>query len=132
MAMIYDGFLLVALFAVVSVPIVVQVGEESITGNAVLLAIFRMVLLLTAFLFFGWFWTHGGQTLGMRAWRIRAQKADGTAMDWSSSTRRLLSALVSWGFLGLGYLWILVDKNNLAWHDHLSNTQLVLLPKKVS
>ena len=28
--------------------------------------------------------------------------------------------------LGLGYLWILIDRNNRAWHDRLANTIVIL------
>jgi len=33
-------------------------------------------------------------------------------------------AILSWGFCGLGFLWILIDKNQRSWHDHLSKTAL--------
>ena len=32
--------------------------------------------------------------------------------------------------LGLGYLWCLVDRRNRYWHDYLSGTELILLPKQ--
>jgi len=43
--------------------------------------------------------------------------------------RRLAWAVVSWLPLGLGYLWILVDPQRRAWHDRLSGTRVVVLPK---
>ena len=129
-AIIYDGLLLIALLAIVSLPFVMQVGEQSINSNPLLLLVFRLIHLLTMFLFFGWFWTHGGQTLGMRAWRLRAEKIDGTTMDWRASLKRFFAALLSWLGLGLGYLWILVDKDKMAWHDRLSGTRLVLIERK--
>ena len=130
MAIVYDSFLLIALFAVVSLPLVMQVGEETLTHNPLMKALYQLLLLLSAFLFYGWFWTHGGQTLGMRAWRLQARKMDGSAMDWPASIRRFAWSLLSLAFLGLGFLWILLDRRSLAWHDRLSNTHLVLLAKK--
>jgi uncharacterized RDD family membrane protein YckC len=130
MAMLYDGFLLIALFAVVSLPLVVQVGEQVLTHDPLMKTLLRVLLLLSAFLFFGWFWTHGGQTLGMRAWRLRAQKTDGSAMDWSASIKRFAWSLLSLAFFGLGFFWILLDRQGLSWHDRLSHTRLVLIPKK--
>ena len=47
----------------------------------------------------------------------------------ASRRARLLAALLSWGLLGLGFLWVLVDRNRLAWHDHLSGTRLVMTGK---
>jgi uncharacterized RDD family membrane protein YckC len=40
--------------------------------------------------------------------------------------------LLSWLPLGLGYFWILFDREGRAWHDRLSRTRVVLLPKRVS
>lgn len=132
MAMIYDSFLLIALFALVSVPIVMQVGEQAINHNLLIRGLYRLVLLLSAFLFFGWFWTHGGQTLGMRAWRLQTIQDNGTSMTWGSAAKRFLAALVSWGCVGLGFLWVLVDREKLAWHDRWTGTRVIVLPKKSS
>jgi len=132
-AMVYDAFLLIALFALVSLPIVLALGRDHpINESWLVLLLYRLVLLLTAYLFFGWFWTHGGQTLGMRAWRLQTVKSDGSPMDWISSAKRFLAVLLSWASLGLGYLWMLIDKDKMTWHDRLSATRVVLLPKKTS
>ena len=81
------------------------------------------------FLFYGWFWTHGGQTLGMRAWRLRLLRSDGKAANWRSAIIRVAAAHLSWLALGLGYVWILFDSERLAWHDRLSSTRLVIVAK---
>ena len=81
------------------------------------------------FLFYGWFWTHGGQTLGMRAWRLKVVKENGDSLQWMQAAVRYIYAQLSWLVAGLGFLWIMIDKNKLAWHDHLSHTYLQLLEK---
>lgn len=86
-------------------------------------------LLAVAFLFFGWFWTHGGQTLGMRTWRIRVQTRDGRAISWTQALLRFLTALVSWGALGLGFWWSLWDPERMTWHDRWSESVLVSMPR---
>jgi uncharacterized RDD family membrane protein YckC len=43
--------------------------------------------------------------------------------------RRLASALLSLLPLGLGFFWILVDRDRRAWHDRLSRTRIVVVPK---
>jgi uncharacterized RDD family membrane protein YckC len=57
---------------------------------------------LAAWLFFVagyyyiWLWTHGGQTLPMKTWRIRVVAADGSPLEpWRALRRYLLS-----------YLWV--------------------------
>ena len=80
--------------------------------------------------FFIWFWTHGGQTLGMRSWRLKLVTDQGGVISRSMAVKRLLYALLSLLAVGLGYLWVLFDPQKRAWHDILSNTQLIRLPKK--
>lgn len=86
--------------------------------------------LVVSFFFYGWFWTHGGQTLGMKAWSLYLIKPDGKFINWSTAAKRYLAAIVSWAALGLGFTWILVNKKNRAWHDILSDTQIVFQKKQ--
>lgn len=85
-------------------------------------------LIGVSFLFFGWFWTHGGQTLGMRAWKIKVLTADRNPINWRQAALRFFSALLSWLILGLGFWWILLDKQKRGWHDRLSQTQIFFDP----
>lgn len=104
---------------------------------------FSAYLLLVCFFFYGGFWTHGGQTLGMRAWRLRVQQRDGRGIGWWQALLRFLSAGLSLvpvaclhrvfdvgvGFsLGGGFAF-LVLLLALRLPDRLSETELVLLPK---
>ena len=91
--------------------------------------LFRSYLFIVCFSFYAWFWIHGGQTLGMRAWRLRVQRLDGKPITLWQALLRFLSAIPSLAVFGLGYLWILVDKKRMAWHDRISESVIVLLPK---
>ena len=46
--------------------------------------------------YFVWFWTHSGQTLAMKTWRIRAVAQDGRPL---STARAMLRYLLCWLFL---------------------------------
>jgi uncharacterized RDD family membrane protein YckC len=127
-AIFYDWLLLIGVMIVASLPIVWLMGGAPSTGVAH--ATFRLYLLAIAFAFFAWFWTHGGQTLGMRVWRLRLVSANGGPVSWGQASRRFLAAFVSLACLGLGFLWILHDHERRAWHDRLSGTHLQLLPKR--
>ena len=70
-------------------------------------------------------WTRGGQTVGMRPWRLRVVDATGGAISLKAATIRLVTALLSWAPLGLGFWWALFDRDRLTWHDRLSRTHLV-------
>jgi uncharacterized RDD family membrane protein YckC len=91
---------------------------------------FRTFLFLICFSFYSWFWLHGGQTLGMRAWRLRLQQIDGQPITIWQALLRFMVAIPSLALAGLGLLWILVDKDKLAWHDRISVSTIVRLPKK--
>jgi uncharacterized RDD family membrane protein YckC len=92
--------------------------------------IVQSIAWLTAALFFGAFWLKGGQTLGMQAWRVKLLDTEGNAVTARHVIIRAVAATFSGACLGLGYLWSLVDRDNRYWHDILSGTQLVLLPKQ--
>ena len=74
-------------------------------------------------------WSRGGQTVGMRPWRLKVVAADGGAVSPRAATIRLGAALLSWAPGGLGFWWALADPERLTWHDRLSDTRLVRLPK---
>jgi uncharacterized RDD family membrane protein YckC len=66
----------------------------------------------------------------MRAWRLRLQRIDGQPITIWQALLRFMAAIPSLALAGLGLLWILVDKDKLAWHDRISESMIVRLPKK--
>lgn len=86
---------------------------------------FDLSLPALAFMFFGWFWTHGGQTLGMRAWQLRVVRLDGHPLTWRDALVRYVAALAGAAALGLGFFWAFLDPDSRCWHDRVSRTRLV-------
>ena len=125
MAMLYDLLLLLSLL-LFATALALLITRGTLDYHHPL---FRTYLFLICFLFYAWFWTHGGQTLGMRAWRLRVQRLDGRPITLWQALLRFLSAIPSWGVFGLGYLWILVDKDHMAVHDRISESVIVRLPQ---
>ncbi len=122
-AMVYDSFLLFSvLFFAAAIAYPITQGQISLG--------YQIYLLLVCFLYFAWSWLHGGQTLGMKAWRIRLQSIDGTPVTWRRALLRFSMAIISWLALGIGFLWLIVKQQ--TWHDWASDTRIVLCPKKVS
>mgnify|MGYP001061603971 CR=1 FL=1 len=70
-------------------------------------------------------WKGIGQTLGMRAWRIRLVSSNDLAVSWPRCLLRFLVGLVSLGLIGLGIFWALLDSRNRCWHDLAARTLLV-------
>jgi len=140
-AMFYDSLLCIALMMVVTllyqqVLLRLLYGSEQLqqladAGRLDIDPLLSTLLLFSLFGFFAKFWTHSGQTLGMQVWGIRIQNADGTAIDVWQALLRFLIALVSLLCLGMGYWWMLLDKQNRTWHDMYSESQAVQLPKNI-
>jgi uncharacterized RDD family membrane protein YckC len=74
-------------------------------------------------------WSRGGQTIGMRAWRLRVVDANGDRVPWSRACLRFFVALVSLAALGAGFWWALFDPQRRAWHDMAARTRVLRLPK---
>ena len=75
--------------------------------------------------FFLWFWAKGGQTIGMRAWRMRIFSTVEAPMTMGRLCLRLVSSLG-----GLGTLLVLLDfKNKQSLQDRLAKTEILVLTK---
>ena len=117
----YDALLLLALlFLATALVLPFNKGEAYSSSQF----IFPLYILLVSFLYYGWFWTHGGQTLGMRTWKVKILTQDHKAVTWPLAFKRFILAIISWGCVGLGLLWKFADKEQLTWHDKLSGTRL--------
>ncbi len=125
-AIVYDTILLAAVLlvavALVTFSLEMGLGYDLDPTNP----LYRIYLLLISVSFFVWFWIRGGQTLGMRVWHLRVVRHDGQPLELKDALLRYVAALLSWGVCGLGFLWIVVDREQLAWHDRISKTRLVL------
>ncbi|MGU0689413.1 RDD family protein [Pseudomonas aeruginosa] len=138
-AMFYDFLLCVALMMVVT--LVYQQGilrliygsdhlrELADRGALIGDPLLSTLLVFALFGFFAKFWTHNGQTLGMQVWGLRVQNRDGSAISPLQALLRFMIAIASWLCLGLGFLWMLWDKDKRTWHDRYSESQVVRLPK---
>lgn len=71
------------------------------------------------------FWSHGGQTLAMKTWRIRLLASSGTPVRPTQALLRYLLCWPSLGLCGIGVLWALVDRDRQFLHDRIAGTQLV-------
>lgn len=127
-AILYDSIVLIALIFFAALPPTLLYGEGMTETIPTLLM--RIYLLAIAFAFFGGFWTHGGQTIGMRAWRIRVVDMEGNCIGWRRALTRFAFAIVSWTAAGAGFWWSLFDRKGLAWHDRVSATRLVHMPRE--
>lgn len=124
LAAVYDLLLIMAIWLIAGF-VALPVSGQVQAGNPY----YTAYLFLVTFAFFAGFWIRGGATLGMRAWRLRLIQPDGRNITLPQAMLRFVAAFFSWLCLGLGFLWVLIDKDKCTWHDRLSGTRVVVLPK---
>lgn len=140
-AMIYDVLVAVAvgmcagLVFMVICMISFQQGWVNPQGNEHFMDFFQSSFLFTTLSqlwvalwvsgFFLWFWKNGGQTIGMRAWRLRLFSTSDKPMGYARATLRLVFSL-----LGVGTILVLFDpKNKLSLQDRIAKTEVLILTK---
>lgn len=123
-ALVYDSLLLFALLFAATVPVLIVTGGQAVGPNE---TAYTAWLLAVSYVYLGWCWTRSGQTLGMRAWRMRVRTREGTRLRWRHALARFAAALVSIGAAGIGLLWVAFDRDRLSLHDRLSGTVLEMV-----
>ena len=145
-ALLYDALLVIAVLFIAALPL--PLVEEPVRALWWARTLEQLYLLTAWFLFFGWFWTHGGQTVGMKAWRMKLMRLNGDKPGWRDALIRFVVSSGSFWLLlvlfgleilsgkiafilaaivfGLAFFWILIDRKDCAWHDRLSRTRLVM------
>jgi uncharacterized RDD family membrane protein YckC len=74
-------------------------------------------------------WLRSGQTLGMRAWRLRVVTEEGRPLALKAAVLRAVFGALAWMPAALGVLWLYVDPDHLALHDRWSKTRVIRLAR---
>jgi uncharacterized RDD family membrane protein YckC len=153
-AMLYDALLCAALLMVAAVPFLPFNGEGHQLHGTVLYTQ-RLWLLCVLVVFFVFFWSRKGKTLGMQAWSIWIQTEGSNKPSVQESLARLLWACIPWLpsyivlsinsvvhnlilnraglalliLVPLNYLTAYLDPRRRAFHDRFLKTQIVFRPK---
>ncbi|GLS89527.1 RDD family protein [Psychromonas marina] len=137
-AYIYDLFALAAvlmfsvIFAILVVIIINNMGlinldaYQDIADYLSRSGVFAAYLTLVIVGFYGYFWSKGGQTIGMKAWRLRVQNSDGSNIGFTQALIRMATSA-----FGLGNLLVLM-KNRNAFQDLWAECEVVVLTKELS
>ena len=125
-AIFYDAILLFCIIFMAWQPVPLLSDElDPLLSKSI-----KLIYLLTiSFLYFGWFWRNGGQTLGMRTWKIKLE-GETAVIPWRALLVRFLFALLSWASFGMGYLSSAFHRQNQTWHDLASGTRLIIADKR--
>ncbi len=101
-----------------------QDASDLLSSPPIWSPVYTVYLALVWIYFFVYFWTRGGQTLGMRAWKMHICTEEGHHI---SATQALIRLATS-GF-GLANLTVLFDTKKRGFHDFWAKTKVVVLPK---
>lgn len=74
-------------------------------------------------------WLRSGQTLGMRAWRLRVVSDAGRPLTLKAAVLRAVFGALAWMPAALGVLWLYVDPDHLALQDRWSKTRVIHLAR---
>ena len=115
-SLLYDGFLVFAVaFFAAWIFFFASGGRDATAG--VVRAELQVFILAVLAVYFIWCWLRGGQTLAMRAWKIRLVDV--------TPGKALARFLIAAALLPLSILWALVDRDRQFLHDRLAGTRLV-------
>ncbi len=125
-ALFYDLLVLVAIWMFAAALILLAFhGEVDVARQPALYHfVLQATLLLLSGLYFVVSWSKGGQTIGMRAWKVRILDNNGQPPRARQSLLRFVLALIS--LIGaFGFIWCLFDADRRAWHDVMAKTRMV-------
>ena len=123
LAMLYDFFPLLALWFIAAGVFTAAHGDE--VRGGLLGWIEFAVLWLLGGVYAVLSWRRGGQTLGMRPWRLRVVDAQGASAGARALWLRYAVGGVSLLLAGLGFWWAWIDRDRLTWHDRISKTRMI-------
>ena len=116
------GVLLAGLFSITS-------GSDSFFLAALAGTVGVMVwftILILQFLYFGYYWSKSGQSIGMKLTGIKVVRQDGNLMSYvRAALRGTFGYWVSGLVFSLGYIWAAFDSEKEAWHDKIFDTWVV-------
>lgn len=137
-AMAYDLMLAVAVymcagalgfgvfFALQSSGLIAMNGHEHVSdllnNTPIYHGFYQLWIALCVGGFYAIFWSKGGQTLGMRAWRLKVQHPNGQNLSFITACARIV-----WSLLGIGNLWIIINDDKLALQDKMTRSEVVVL-----
>ena len=116
-ASVYDLFLLLGVwFAIGSFAVWINGGIIQTKWVGPLLVI------LSTWIFYGYFWMNGGKTLGMAVWNFEIYSTDGSEITLKKVSIRFFSNIFTILLAGLPLALMYFSKDNLSLGDYLSKT----------
>ena len=85
------------------------------------------ILVIFQFVYFGYFWSRSGQSVGMKLLNIAVvRRTEGEPLSfWRGAFRGSLGYWISGLVFGLGFIWAAFDARKETWHDKIFDTWVV-------
>jgi uncharacterized RDD family membrane protein YckC len=128
LAFIYDVLILIALSLFVSALFTAGAGENFYQSD-VLRTSFQLLWVIMVAGYYVYSWQKSGQTIGMKAWRLRVTRQDANPLTRMDTMTRLAAAILNVFLLNLGWLGYL-SQSGLSLTDKLSATRIERIEKK--
>ncbi|MES2635706.1 MAG: RDD family protein [Pseudomonadota bacterium] len=125
-ACVYELLLLIALWFISAWIFIALFGDATHANKRLFLQLF---LWLVTGAYFIWCWCKSGQTLATQTWRIKLINRAGNTLSVKEAVSRYILASLSALFFGIGFIWILIDKNRLYLHDRLLKCRFISVNK---
>ena len=123
-AIIYDSLLLVPVsmaYGLLYIGIAKFIFQQS--GDRADGILFQIGWSVALFAYFAYFWMRGGQTTGMKAWRIKIASTQNSTPTLRACLLRFLVAPVGW----LCFFTAFFNRQRLCLHDQFSHTHLLII-----
>ncbi len=113
-SLLYDGLMILAfwLLGTFLLALLINPPNHDLDSGLVSRLFYWIFLLGLPWLFLTWFWVHGGQTLGMKAWRLCLLDMQGQPVSLGAASKRFVIACTEWlviGILLLPLFWLIVS-----------------------
>ena len=126
LALTYDCLPMIPLFLIIGALFLWMNGGKTVEQSPGLGVLELTSMWLLAGAYFVLSWRRGGQTVGMRPWRLMVLSADGKPVGVG---KLWLRYLVAWLTPGICLLWTLVDAERRGLHDLAAGTIFVRLER---
>jgi uncharacterized RDD family membrane protein YckC len=118
----YDALVVCGVAFFASLPFLGAVGTD---GSGWMRHAYQAYLFLVIGLYFVASWRRRGQTLAMKAWKLRLAAAGGGRISLRQAMLRYAWAWPSLLLAGIGICYALFDRERQFLHDRLSGTRIV-------
>jgi uncharacterized RDD family membrane protein YckC len=121
-AFIYDVFPIAGILLVTSMVVLLAREGTEVERYSIW---FSVLLISEVSFYYIYSWKIGGQTLGMRAWKIKIipNNTHQTQITWAQSIARFLIGTLSTLLIGLGLFWKTFSTKKKSWMDSISRSE---------